>query len=334
MGIVGLCAPILFIINCVFILFWLAAKKIIFTIPSIVAIVITWQNISVLFACNFFAQNKFDKHKNSFTIMSYNVRLLDLYHWNKDKNTREEIIKFIQQQSPDILCLQEFYTSSDSSLDNIYAIMKAGNYTNYTSNFSTNNKRGKWGSIVFSRYPLLNNLTPLLSAQSKNTYQSCMVYMPNDTVMIYNVHFKSVKLDTKETQLLSDKNIPSIADSNLERTKSIYSKLITGFTYRGNESDVVHSDIAQSKYPTIVCGDLNDLPSSYVYFNVRGNLNDVFLDKGVGLGGTHHSISKALRIDYIFYSKQNFTLDAYKKFEVPFSDHFPLLAQFSTTKRH
>ena len=77
----------------------------------------------------------------------------------------------------------------------------------------------------------------------------------------------------------------------------------------------------------IFCGDVDDVPNSYAYFTIKGNLDDAFIRRGRGLGRTFRFISPTLRIDYIFADKQLKTKQ-YTKLDVPFSDHYPLIADF------
>ncbi|MBK7123675.1 MAG: hypothetical protein IPH68_13225 [Chitinophagaceae bacterium] len=54
----------------------------------------------------------------------------------------------------------------------------------------------------------------------------------------------------------------------------------------------------------MICGDFNDVPNSYTYFTLKGNLQDAFLKKGSGFGRTLNFISPTLRIDYILADKE------------------------------
>ena len=45
---------------------------------------------------------------NDFTIMSYNVRLFNVFNWLPNPNVGQEIKKFIDEKNPDILCIQEY----------------------------------------------------------------------------------------------------------------------------------------------------------------------------------------------------------------------------------
>jgi endonuclease/exonuclease/phosphatase family metal-dependent hydrolase len=54
----------------------------------------------------------------------------------------------------------------------------------------------------------------------------------------------------------------------------------------------------------VVCADLNNVPYSYLYRQVRGDLRDSFMARGSGRGHTYGSGLRSLRIDYILASKQ------------------------------
>jgi endonuclease/exonuclease/phosphatase family metal-dependent hydrolase len=83
--------------------------------------------------------------------------------------------------------------------------------------------------------------------------------------------------------------------------------------------------INQSPYPVILCADFNDVPNSYTYFTVRGNLQDAFLLKGSGIGRTFTAISPTLRIDYILASNELSILQ-FNRVTKKYSDHYMLVA--------
>ena len=109
-----------------------------------------------------------------------------------------------------------------------------------------------------------------------------------------------------------------------EKTKSLLSKLKNSYRLRNQQADMLGNDIANSPYPAIVCGDIDDVPNSYAYFKVKGKLQDAFLKKGAGLGGTLGDYSPTFRIDYIFADKR-FKVEQYTTLKVPYSDHYPLI---------
>ena len=84
----------------------------------------------------------------------------------------------------------------------------------------------------------------------------------------------------------------------------------------------------------VVCGDMNDLPASYTYTTIRGNLNDAFVQKGKGFGRTYNEIFPTLRIDHIFYDPSALHIIGYKVPQIRISDHYPLIVNFEIEKAY
>ena len=328
MGVLGLLTPILAIINILFLFFWLLVRKYSWSLVAAAGILISWNVLSVCFGFNFFKKNDLQKSGSEFTVMSYNVRLLDLYDWTGDADNRNKMLRFIKKQSPDVLCLQEFYTKDGSGLDNIKAIKETCGYKFVETCAMKEHRNRLWGSVIFSKYPIVKNTNVLINEGDKNLIQEAIIEKGSQTIRLYNVHLHSNKLSPKEIAWEKDEKVLQTAKNALKSSKSVLSKLMRAYKQRGNEANLSAFVIEENdSYPTIVCGDLNDLPSSYSYFNVRGKLCDAFLERGGGIGPTYNGSVSFLRIDYIFYS-QGIRLKAFQKKEVPYSDHFPLIAKF------
>lgn len=72
-----------------------------------------------------------------------------------------------------------------------------------------------------------------------------------------------------------------------------------------NQVSLYQDHLAQwGDRPVVVCADLNNVPYSYLYRQVRGDLRDSFMARGSGRGHTYGSGLRSLRIDYILASKQ------------------------------
>ena len=115
-------------------------------------------------------------------------------------------------------------------------------------------------------------------------------------------------------------------------SKTIFSKLKKGITYRKIQADIVSQVLGDSPYPFLFCGDLNDVPNSYTYFKVKGDLQDIFLKKGFGIGRTFSAVSPTLRIDYIFADK-NFKIEQFNRIVKNYSDHYMILSDVTLKKR-
>ncbi len=328
MGVLGLLTPILAIINILFFVFWLIVKKYTWAGIAVLGLAVSWNVLCVCFGFNFFKKNNIQKSENEFTIMSYNVRLLDLYDWTGDKNNRKKLLSFIKKQSPDILCLQEFYTKAGTGLDNIKAIKKIGGYQYVETCALKRHKNREWGSIIFSRYPILKNTNVVINEEDKNLIQEALINKDGQKFRVYNIHLHSNKLSPRDIAWEQNGEVLETAKQALQSSKSVYNKLLRAYKQRGNEANLSAFVIEEdTSYPTVVCGDLNDLPSSYSYFNVRGKLKDAFLERGRGIGPTYNGRVSFLRIDYLFYSNA-LKLNAFKKVDVSYSDHYPLIGKF------
>jgi endonuclease/exonuclease/phosphatase family metal-dependent hydrolase len=119
--------------------------------------------------------------------------------------------------------------------------------------------------------------------------------------------------------------IKSYEDSLIPNSKSIFSKIKKGMSYRSYQSRLLKQAIIASPHPVILCADFNDTPNSYTYFTIAKNMKDAFLQKGFGIGRTFSSLSPTLRIDYILTSKQ-FSVKQFNRVIKDYSDHYMIVA--------
>ncbi|MEI9946944.1 MAG: endonuclease/exonuclease/phosphatase family protein [Chitinophagaceae bacterium] len=104
------------------------------------------------------------KDPKSIRIATWNVaRFIELAkNNNQGSHTRLRMMELIQQQNADVLCLQEFHTSTDPSYyNNIIAVKKLG-YPYYYFSFDNDGDRHYYSSIIFSNNT--QSLTAALSA--------------------------------------------------------------------------------------------------------------------------------------------------------------------------
>ena len=95
-----------------------------------------------------------------------------------------------------------------------------------------------------------------------------------------------------------------------------------------NENDICYACVVNEKKwngKKILCGDFNNTAFSWVYRELSKNKQDAFKIAGKGLGKTFNYLYP-LRIDFILVDL-NFEVNNFKTFEVPYSDHFPILAR-------
>jgi endonuclease/exonuclease/phosphatase family metal-dependent hydrolase len=145
----------------------------------------------------------------------------------------------------------------------------------------------------------------------------------SDTIRVYNIHLQSLKFTKANLNYLDNANLNP--DSSLIESKSIISKIRTGYIKRSIQASFIKDEINHSPYPVVVCGDFNDVPNSYAYETIGAGLQNAFVKKGAGIARTFSTISPTLRIDNIF-ADQNFTITQFTRVNKLLSDHFPIIA--------
>jgi endonuclease/exonuclease/phosphatase family metal-dependent hydrolase len=326
-GFLGLTFPYLFFILVFVFFFWLMVKPKLSLIP-LAALLIGAKQISVTFAAHFSEGDNAVKPKNSFRIISWNVANMYGLSNKADikQHNRKELAQSVLDLQPDFICLQEFnhsYTQGENA-DNIGLFSKQFPYYFYSKDFNKENGYYTSGSILFSKYPILDSG----KIDYPGKYTGSLIYMDvrikNDTVRIFTTHLQSFGFNNAD---YADFNkIKESSEASIDASKNIFVKMKAAFTTRGVQTDIVCSQTDSVKHPSIVCGDFNDVPTSYTYFNIRGKYRqDVFLEKGWGVGKTYNALAPMLRIDYIL-PDTSFLIKQFEMVDENLSDHAMLVS--------
>jgi endonuclease/exonuclease/phosphatase family metal-dependent hydrolase len=324
----GLGFPFLVILLFASLVFWLFAKPRIALLP-LIALLIGWQNISAFFAFNTAPGFKQEKQAGRLRVMSWNVaRFVEMRRNNNQGSaTRARMMELIKGQDADIVCLQEFFSSYNPEwYNNVEYIKKEMNYPYHCFTMEDDGYLHFKGSVIFSRHPIIDSgmlIYPRPSLPEGLVFAD--IKYNNDTLRVYTTHLQSVQFNRYEREKAEKL---SVEDSIILASRPLLSKIKRGFAYRSIQTEIVRNELKKSPYKKIFCADFNDVPNSYTYFQVRGNMQDAFLQKGFGLGRTYSGISPTLRIDYILADKA-FKTEQFKKMNVPLSDHYPIVADFS-----
>ncbi len=318
----GLAYPILVIINVVFVIYWMTQfKKNVFY--SLIIILSGWSQIKCYVQIN--PTNIPSNSKKLIKVMSYNVKLFDLYNWSHNIETRGKMFELIKKESPDIMCIQEFFTSDSkddfNNLDTLLKFQKAKfTHLEYTT---TLRKIDHWGVAIFSSYPIVTNGKINFDTKSNNICIYSDILIHKDTVRVYNVHLQSIKFDYGDYKFVDDL-MNNKETQELEKSKNILKRLKLAYIKRAKQTELVAAHIATSPYPVIVCGDFNDTPASYSYHTIAKNLSDAFIESGKGLGRSYVGKFPSFRIDYILHSNQYKAYD-FRTIRKELSDHFPIV---------
>jgi endonuclease/exonuclease/phosphatase (EEP) superfamily protein YafD len=201
--------------------------------------------------------------------------------------------------------------------------MKYSFYRNYFQ--SKNKKKRKIDALViFSKYPIIR--TGFYQDDHKSTNAIYVDVAVDDEVFrIYNLHLESFQFGQDDYTFYSNlKEVETDKTPIQAGTKKILLKLRRAYELRARQVDNLRTSIKTSPYPKLVCGDLNDTPSSYTYQVLSQGLQDSFKKAGNGLiGNTFRGNLPSFRIDYILFDKK-FEAYNYEKIDISLSDHYPI----------
>ena len=325
----GLAFPILLALILGFLLLWLLLHPR-YALLDLACLAVGYKSLAVFFAWRGLLAPPTVAPGSSFRVMSYNVRYFKDFDQGPAHNLRlrGRIMALMAHEHPDILCLQEFYTSeSPLEQDNKAYISDSLGlpYRYFSSDHNYGNRHS--GSIVFSRYPILAaGKLKLLEHSPSESVIYADIRLGNDTIRVFTLHLQSIYLNHHD--LAGIQRVKHQEDTGFAASRVILGKLRKAFLIREQQARTVAGYIRDSPYPVLLCGDFNDTPDSYAYWHIRGQLQDAFLQRGFGIGRTYTGISPTLRIDYILASDR-FEVLQYHRVARSLSDHFPILADLS-----
>lgn len=335
-GFLSLAAFYFLLVLVAFIFFWLFIKPV-RALISVVAILLAFKPLNNIIPYRF--SNAFSKAKseNALRIMTWNVAQFNIMEAKQRPEVKSQMLHIINDYQPDIACFQEMVAEDSTVKDHghIDEFLEKLNFKNYF--YSYNVKEDFWGYahfgvIIFSKYPIINKQTVSFYPNDYNSiFQYVDIVKAADTIRVFNVHLQSLRFSKTNLKYI-DK--PTVEDENtaIKESRSIISKFKKGFLKRETQADRIRAEINKSPYPVMVTGDFNDVPNSYAYNTIGGNMKNAFVEKGSGLGRTFSGISPVLRIDNIFVDNRMDVLQ-FNLVKKKLSDHFPIIADVEMPKK-
>lgn len=308
LSVLTLFMPIFFVLNAMFFVYWaLQFKKRLILSGLVLLLGITFINKFYKFSVPTFSVEEKD-----FTVMSYNVRLLNVFNWIDRDDVPADIVDFINEKNPDILCIQEYAPSANIDLK-VYQ---------HRYIYTTGNKI-KSGQAIFSKFPIINQGN-IIFPNSSNNVVYVDIIKGKDIIRVYNMHLQSIKISPDVNEI--DENIDAI---NQKKSQKLLNRISKAFKQQQQQAEIFRKHKMKSIYPTIICGDMNNSAFSYVYRSIKGNMKDSFEEAGTGFGATYKFRYYPARIDYIF-ADEKMTVKNFESFPSFInSDHFPIMARLT-----
>jgi endonuclease/exonuclease/phosphatase family metal-dependent hydrolase len=267
-----------------------------------------------------------DSEEKGIRIMSYNVRLFDLYNWSENTQTRDKILQLIEQEDPDVVCFQEFYhTDREGVFETRDTLLKIIPFVDLHEKY-THKMRGQqyFGVATFSKFPIVGRGEIPFETDYNNFCIYTDLAIDGDTIRVFNTHMASIRFQKEDYTFLESSESP---ENTIEGGQRIMKRLLAAAISRTEQCDRINKPVKESPFDVILCGDFNDTPVSYAYQTLRESLDDAFIAKGSGIGNTYIGAFPSFRIDYILYSESLETL-SFDVLPEKHSDHHAIVAEF------
>lgn len=310
-------------------IFWIIVKPKYVWMP-LLALLLSYQQIQVMFAGNIKEGFSKTKPAGSLRIISWNVQSFNGHTKSKTakQQVRTDLALTIQKLNADVVCMQEFNHADNANptANNIGLFSDSFPYHCFSKDYRRNNHYHS-GCIIFSKYPIIRSeRIPFKTAESLIYADIVKGY---DTIRVFTTHLQSYKFNQDDYDGME--KIKQQNEEALAASKGIIQKMLLAFRRRTAQAIIVKNKLNESPYPYLICGDFNDVPNSFTYFHIRENMQDAFLAKGFGIGRSFISLAPTLRIDYIL-TDPHFAIRQFDMVDEDLSDHIMLVSDVALKK--
>lgn len=301
--------PLLIIADVVMLLYWLVRRRWHWAAFPFVTLLCCISYIGTIYQFGSL-DDEADK-KPGLKIATYNVAL-----FNRETSgfVAQDILEQMKKQKVDILCMQEYNEASGDKKN-------SDSYKEYFPYMA----KGKSDMVIFSRYPITKGKT-LIFDDSNQSAMWADINVDGKPYRVVNVHLESTGINRTLRKAAKNEQMSGANVESNRFLRIIYGNYTAGMVVRSKQARQVSEEMKSGLAPDrklIVCGDFNDVPYSYTYNKLLGDLTDGFKECGSGWMYTYRG-KKSVRIDYIFHDKsmEGYT---YYRLDLSYSDHYPVL---------
>lgn len=224
------------------------------------------------------------------------------------------------REGTEIICLQEYYGALAGQRQKTARDLFLPEYKYCT--------RHRGDVVILSTYPILDEGVTEWEGTNASFIWADIKVSESKTVRVYNMHLQSTAINSN---LRRATNEGMVDESQNIQNSAVYDLLAEGYAWGLNVRSGQAIEIANSKrlspHDIIVCGDMNDVPYSFAYNTVKGDLDDGFVTAGGGWASTYKGAKGMMRIDYIMHSQALKGAQYYSR-DWEYSDHNPVFMSF------
>lgn len=306
--ILGLGYPVLLLCNVIAVIVWLLAYRK-YTWLSIITLILGYGSCTKLINVSLPDQNV----NASFRVATYNSNFLKPIAFteeNKRPALEKAFEEYLHTLDLDVLCVQEHGWRTEQHIEEALDF----EYKHEVENMTV---------AIYSRFPFIATGIVDFDSNVANTCIWADLLIHGDTIRVYTTHLESNR-ETGTVPEVIEQEAPERMD-NLALFGIVrhFQKFSAA---RVEQARRIQAHKMTAPYPVVICGDLNDTPQSYVYTIARGDMQDSFLEEGLGMGSTFGERIPALRIDYIFADEAIEVLD-HDINRSQYSDHYVVISQ-------
>jgi vancomycin resistance protein VanJ len=295
----SLAVPYLVAVNVLFLSYWLLNGKRQFWL-SFLILLIGYFSLGTFIK---FFDSTPESVEKSLSVLTFNTQSFRGNSRENNPQLSDNIVEFIMEEDADIVCFQEFDYEKIRSKD-----FKQYAYKYVNFEFGVNSD--KVIQAIYSKYPIIEKGS-LDFPNSSNNALFADIVVKSDTVRIYNLHLQSLKVRPGSIRR--------------EESQKLLKRLSNSFVKQQEQAGIVLDHSKTTSHKKIICGDFNNSQYSSVYYDIKGDMKDTFMEMGSGYGRTYNFKFLPLRIDFILVDGQMEVL-THKNYDVKLSDHFPVMA--------
>ena len=144
------------------------------------------------------------------------------------KPEKNEVLQYLLQQDADVVCLQEVDVYKDDHFLTLPDVKKtlSPKYPYSYLDFSVFNKRHQYGTMVWSKYPLIHKQS-IHYESFGNLSNRCDIVVGKDTFRLFNNHLESYKLESEDLQDVNK------IEQKWKRAVPVRNKQGDTYTYKG-----------------------------------------------------------------------------------------------------